>query len=54
MSAGDFLTISMTFSRSDCAETAQSLQTNVFAEQNSQEYCNGGGKASVVGIKMSL
>ena len=54
MSAGDFLTISMTFSLSDCAETVQSLQTNVFAEHNSQEYGNGGGKGSVVGIKMSF
>jgi len=43
----------MTFSLSDCAETVQSLQTNVFAEHNSQEYGNAGGKGSVVGIKMS-
>jgi hypothetical protein len=54
MSAGDFLTMFMTCSRSDCADTVKSLQTKVFAEQNSQEYGNGGGEASVVGIKMSL
>ena len=51
MFAGDFLTMSMTFSHNDCVESVQSLQTNVFAEHNSQEYGNGGGKVRLLESK---